>query len=53
MRKHKSIGMVRTKEGFDIKVWFNRKTGTVLPTNWKQQAGYLASNSKIKVQAAK
>lgn len=42
MRKNKIIAHVHTKEGMPIKVWANQRTGVVLPSNWKQQAGYLA-----------
>lgn len=42
MPKNKVTAKVHTKEGMPIKVWANSKTGTVLPSNWKQQAGFLA-----------
>lgn len=47
MRKNKIIAHVHTKEGMPIKVWANQKTGVVLPSNWKQQAGFLAGPVEI------
>lgn len=41
-RKNKIIARVHTKAGMAIKVWANDRTGIVIPSNWKQQAGFLA-----------
>lgn len=41
-RKNKTVIMAQTQEGFQVRAWLNRKTGVILPTNWKQQAGTLA-----------
>ncbi len=41
-RKNKSTMLAQTKDGYQTKVWINRKTNTMLPTNWKLQAGTLA-----------
>lgn len=41
-RKNKIIARVHTKAGMAIKVWANERTGIVIPSNWKQQAGFLA-----------
>ena len=42
MAKNKAVSWVTTRHGYRVKVWINRRTGTVLPTNWKIQAGMLA-----------
>ncbi len=34
--------IAQTAEGFQVRAWHNRKTGTIVPTNWKLQAGTLA-----------
>ena len=45
MKKRKKIaGWATTKYGQRIKVWRWIKTGKILPTNWKLQAGFLAMN---------
>ncbi len=41
-RKNKVVILAQTQEGFQVRAWLNRKKGTILPTNWKQQAGTLA-----------
>lgn len=54
MRKHKNkfARRISTSQGFQIKVWKNVKTGVILPTHWKQQAGYL-SKSKLDMPVEK
>jgi hypothetical protein len=50
--KNKFTRHMETKEGFPIKVWLNRKTGGILPTNWKQQSSFLSKNTKVKREVA-
>lgn len=49
--KNKTVRRMMTKEGFPVKVWINRKTGGILPTHWKQQAGALSNNTQMKREA--
>lgn len=42
MKIQKRVGVVKTRDGFEVKVFANQRTGTVMPTNWKQQASILA-----------
>lgn len=46
MGKNKRIARMRTDKGFRVKVWVNQTTGTIAPTNWKIQAGYLVGPSQ-------
>jgi len=41
-RRNKIATLMRLKTGFVTKCWQNIRTGEVLPTNWKMQAGYLS-----------
>lgn len=39
---------VTDQNGFQMKVWFNTKTGKAFPTNWKIQAGFLNAPMIVK-----
>lgn len=41
-RRNKITMRMKTPDGYVAKCWQNVKTGAILPTNWKLQAGYLA-----------
>lgn len=47
MKNRKQVGHVVTTAGFGIKVYGNKRTGVVIPTNWKQQASILAGPPMI------
>lgn len=47
-RKHKVVTIATTAAGFDMKVYVDRRDGTALPTNWKQQASVLATIGKMR-----
>jgi hypothetical protein len=43
VRRRNKIRVIATLEsGHSFKAWKNAKTGEILPTNWKTQAGFLA-----------
>lgn len=41
-RRNKIAVYMKTSDGYVAKCWQHVKTGAILPTNWKLQAGYLA-----------
>lgn len=52
-KRHKIVTVATTGEGFQMRVWVDRRDNTALPTHWKQQAGVLASIGKMRPKERK
>ena len=51
-RRNKIRVIVTAASGHSFKAWKNAKTGEILPTNWKIQAGFLSQGKAHATQRA-